>query len=375
MATKKNQHFVPKLLLKRWAAKGHQFVKAVVLEGGKIITRAPIKSQCSRDYMYGKHLGIEDALGQIEGDAVSALDFFDASHLPPTATQRERISMLLFLLIQRSRTESAFDEEQEFSEGMMKMVFRHDLPPEAKLWSKLTQDPDFNSKFIFSTSVSALPFLCDLGMRILEPAKGFEFVLGDHPTILMNQAFHKKLGGLSGLGWAMSGIQALLPISPFAVLMIFDKRMYCFGRKNTGFRIRLDVNDTVLINSLQILNAKSVFYVSPSTSDSQIGHLLTFAPKRLSLKSKVRFTEYISKDGNSIIGGSRRDLNIDITWTFCRVPKKARVLASPERWGPRDPTFCSRHREFFSRRDIEPASFRKALEQMIEYQCRGWRAF
>lgn len=346
-----------------------------MLEGGKTVPRAPIKSQCSRDYMYGKDLGIEDALGQIEGDAASALDFFDTSTLPPTATQRERISMLLFLLIQRSRTQSAFDEEQEFSDGMMKMTFRDDLPPEAKLWSKLAQDPDFKAKHIFSTSIPALPFLCDLGMRILEPAQGFEFVLGDHPTILINQAFHKKLGTLSSLGWAMSGIQALLPISPVTVLLLFDKRMYCFGRKNTGFRMRLDANDTVLVNSLQILNAKSVFYVSPSMSDSQICGLLSFAPQRLSLKSKVRFTEYISEDGNSIIGGSRRDLDMNITWAFCRVPKKARSLASLDRWGPRDPSFCSRHSEFFSQQNIEPAIFRRALEQMVEYQCRCWKAF
>ena len=62
MALNKNQHFVPKLLLKNFSSdssKSKNRINTYILKSKKFIENVSIKSQCSKNFFYGENLIIE----------------------------------------------------------------------------------------------------------------------------------------------------------------------------------------------------------------------------------------------------------------------------------------------------------------------------
>ena len=59
MANLKNQHFVPRCLLKPFTQDGEgKAINVYNIRHDKLIQNAPVKGQCARDYLYGE--GWED---------------------------------------------------------------------------------------------------------------------------------------------------------------------------------------------------------------------------------------------------------------------------------------------------------------------------
>ena len=55
MAELKNQHFVPRCLLKPFSFKGEgRWIELYNIRHDKLIERAAVKGQCARNYLYGK---------------------------------------------------------------------------------------------------------------------------------------------------------------------------------------------------------------------------------------------------------------------------------------------------------------------------------
>ncbi|RRO11331.1 DUF4238 domain-containing protein [Pectobacterium aquaticum] len=65
MAEKVKQHFVPRMLLKRYSWDGIHVNMCNIRESSKI-NSIPYKPQCQKRYFYGKDKRIENALGNIE---------------------------------------------------------------------------------------------------------------------------------------------------------------------------------------------------------------------------------------------------------------------------------------------------------------------
>ena len=61
----KNQHYVPRFLLKRFS-KDQKTINLFHFESNEIIRNAQIKHQASLDYIYGKDQMLESALQDLE---------------------------------------------------------------------------------------------------------------------------------------------------------------------------------------------------------------------------------------------------------------------------------------------------------------------
>src|SRR5215471_12348105 len=68
MTKLKNQHFVPRCLLKPFTYQNEgRAINLYNIRGDRLIERASVKGQCARDYLYGKDGKIETSLSRIEG--------------------------------------------------------------------------------------------------------------------------------------------------------------------------------------------------------------------------------------------------------------------------------------------------------------------
>lgn len=68
MATNKNQHFVPRCYLKVFTGKGENLaINLLNLDRQRCIVAAPVKNQCSGDYLYGQDEALENAIRAAEG--------------------------------------------------------------------------------------------------------------------------------------------------------------------------------------------------------------------------------------------------------------------------------------------------------------------
>ena len=67
MATNKNQHFVPRCYLRQFTSNGaNRAINLYNIDRDKFVEHAPVKSQCSGDYFYGKNSQLEKAIQSVE---------------------------------------------------------------------------------------------------------------------------------------------------------------------------------------------------------------------------------------------------------------------------------------------------------------------
>jgi Protein of unknown function (DUF4238) len=122
MANWKNQHFVPRCALKPFSLGTEgRAINTYVVEAARPVENVPLRTQCSRDYFYGKDLQVEKALGDLEGHYARILsDLIDRKTLGATDEDWLR----LFSVIQSRRTERAITEIASVQEDFMKAAFK-----------------------------------------------------------------------------------------------------------------------------------------------------------------------------------------------------------------------------------------------------------
>lgn len=119
MTDKKNNHFVPRCHLKPFSL--NEEGKAINLYTSVkqlLVPKAPVKSQCARDYFYGTDGLLETELEQIEGDYAAAVR-------PGEETDDDLSLLRFFSYLQLRRTEIAMTRLKEAEEVMLNDVPEH----------------------------------------------------------------------------------------------------------------------------------------------------------------------------------------------------------------------------------------------------------
>jgi Protein of unknown function (DUF4238) len=122
MPENKNQHFVPRCALKPFSRDGAGLaINLFNISRARAIQNAPVKSQCARDYLYGKgEKSAEDLLARLEEQYASiVLRLSDGLDI---GAEDEKL-LRLFLAIQQRRTESAINQMRELTNSMADKVY------------------------------------------------------------------------------------------------------------------------------------------------------------------------------------------------------------------------------------------------------------
>ena len=116
---KKNNHFVPQGILRRYSADGSTVSLYHFASRRKIIGIASIRDQCSRDYFYGRDPALEDSFSVTEGKFLAFLQTIEGRGYGVLSLE-EKIAILLFMHYQRLRTAAAADKINNENEALLK---------------------------------------------------------------------------------------------------------------------------------------------------------------------------------------------------------------------------------------------------------------
>ncbi len=233
MADNKDQHYVPKMLMKRFASPEHLF--SFVLRNEKIdlriINSVPYDSQCQYDYYYGRDNAWEHELSTIETKTSPILDKIetDDKYYP----SEEEIAVLRqFLMAQHSRIPRIFAWEKATIRRSYIEAFRlykrnqgmggGDITPKELKWIDDNKDKEFENsakKIMRELSFDMTKYISDLECIIVHFDCMSNLVLSDDPVTIVNPFIHSA-------GFASIGIIILMPINPKILLVFRDPVLY-----------------------------------------------------------------------------------------------------------------------------------------------------
>jgi hypothetical protein len=250
MADHKNQHFVPRCVLKPFTLDGEdKAINLYTIRADRLVQNAPVKHQCARDYLYGEGGVIEAGLAQLEGQYGRALDRVRAG----TDTEDDRNTLRFFAYLQLRRTEMAILNMKASEEELFAQIFGEDQPERPPQKYYMLQ----SLKMCFDTREK----IEDLKVCIVENRTDVEFVICDDPAIYTNRYATEKVKR-EMFGVISSGLIMGMPIAPKLAVLCYDGLVYEPVNLESGRIILNTVEDVGALNELQYLRASGSIYFS-----------------------------------------------------------------------------------------------------------------
>ncbi|WP_417459859.1 DUF4238 domain-containing protein [Kordiimonas sp.] len=258
MAANKNQHFVPKIHFKPFSKDGENAcVNLLVLSNKKLVSNAPIKNQCSKNYFYGKDLELEKAFQELEGYYGQIIAKVQTN--PYDVLDDDLQFLRFFAYLQSVRTEAAVRRNSAFFTEMMSKAYAEnpEFLPEYE-----TTDED-----IVRLCLSGVDAFCehsaDLRTCLILNRSKTEFITSDDPAIITNR-FHAQKEFLKHLGVGISAAGAMLfmPLSPKICFVAYDQNVYSADHRKAHIITTSKPSDICAINELQMLKANKSIYFS-----------------------------------------------------------------------------------------------------------------
>lgn len=320
MSKGNNHHYVPRLLLRGFSPDGRS-ISLLNKNSGRIISRASISGQCSKNAFYANELDdaltkMEDAVGPIIADARN-------NYALPHKSSIEYINLMAFVVAQHARTQQARNDFQSVSKGMAEIVGVNIFTE-----THIREDEEI----IIRNNLLAAPAAFDLGVALLVNKTGTPFIISDDPAIFHNTLYQKEtFRGNSGL--SCTGFQAFLPLSSDILLYVYDTAAYQVSSTGSSKIAHItnesDVNE---LNRLQLLNALENIYFN---ADRYSGK---FASMPEANKDRHKIIEAIrdgSKERDSIIHTYQPPLCSDFSLQRVKIiPSVAKKFAKfkVDRW-------------------------------------------
>ena len=217
MPSNKRHHYVPRFYLKNFSGDGRS-INLFNLDRNRIVRNASFKTQCYKDYYYGRNQVLEKLLADIEGESAQILAYIiENRQLPSTNEQRKKLS--IYLMAQHGRipnTTAVVSEMRDRFASAIRDIAKETGEAEVEDFSNL--DAVLTS---VALSIKAYTCLADLQGRLLLSAPGQEFITSDTPVASCNSFFsYRPFGDAASFGWR--GYRLVFPISPTLALFLFD---------------------------------------------------------------------------------------------------------------------------------------------------------
>lgn len=292
MAQKKNQHYVPQFLLKKFSADNSSISKYLIQEN-RIIPTCSIKNECSKDNFY-TDVKIEEKLGDIEASNAITIKNIEEGGLR-TIPQVDREHLYAFILLQDMRTKQAADDTGQMFEDLKSFLLQKGVTKDIE---EALNNVDTGEKH--STMINLLTFadtaenIYDLKCKLLVNKTKTAFVTSDHPVVKYDQLYERIKAPYYSL--ASVGIEYILPISPDAAIILYDGNAYKIGhRKELSIEIT-NKDDIDKINLLTAMYADTcIYFKSEGISLDYLSDLISKANEHKA-RSKFELQEAFSDD-------------------------------------------------------------------------------
>lgn len=290
MATNKNQHFVPRCYLRPFSQDGVKVAISLInLQRKRLITNAPLKNQCSKDYFYGTDDQLEKAIQMIETGYASALQsLIESSHC---LTEKQQIVFRIFWLFQHLRTEAAAKQSVLLADSIRD--FGEWAPDESSL---TITDAVQNACYTFTNNMHLID---DLKFCLFKNKTDVPFITSDNPAVITNKwHLEKKATVNHSFGMGSAGMLAILPLTPRLLLLGYDGDVYNIA-KNQGVSDIKNVRDAIAFNRHQFLQCDANVYVhDASYGDTLINHYRDIEHARPPKRHVIHYAQMDSRNGD-----------------------------------------------------------------------------
>ncbi|NID05892.1 DUF4238 domain-containing protein [Luteibacter jiangsuensis] len=269
MTEPKEHHFVPQFYLKKFGE--GKSIRLFNFERRRHIPGAPIKSQCARHKLHAFSPGLEQKLSVLEGAAANAIRSILDEGAAPVARSETWQDALGFLVLQKMRTARSMQSVDTLADFMLAHAPEPGAAVEGPDREQLKAAMGHPLALLFQFLGEVLGHATDLGMHLLVNGTTEGFITCDDPVVFHNQ-YCEGIDHHGVLGWLNTGLQAFLPLSPNAVLVLYDQTVYKVAgtRQGSTASTLTDVRHVRQINELQFLNAvENVYYKGEPTEAFQ----------------------------------------------------------------------------------------------------------
>ncbi len=303
MANNKNQHFVPRCYLRPFTQGGEGLaINLFNLERMKLISNAPVKNQCSRDYFYGTDELLENAIQHVEtGYSKSLRDLLNDNR---SLSEDNKIVLRIFWLFQHLRTEAAAKSAVQMAEQTRSIAGLS--PEEFSLGIKEAV------QIACRTFAGVMHHIDDLKFCIFKNKSEFPFITSDNPAVHTNRWHleNKRTRGLS-FGIRSAGMLAILPLTPRLLLLGYDGDVYSVPNERGVIEIR-NARDVIAFNRHQFLHCVANVYVNDASYEEDLlKHYLEIESIRPKSRHIIHYAEIDSTYGSHsryvVISPDKRD--------------------------------------------------------------------
>lgn len=318
MATRQH-HYVPRFYLRRFKSQCRR-INIHNIRGNMTKQDGSIKHECAKPNYY-RTAAIEDALAELEGRtsfAISAL--CEGGRDCGMGTVRQ------FIAVQHLRTPS-FAERTVMMHRKMQGLFGGNVT-DGDSMEIIRFDavepkdlPVYNLLMIDALAEA----LGDLKSIVVETTSDV-LITSDNPVFKYNQYLEEiRNHGTTGLG--QTGIQVFLPLSPKHILVLYDKDVYDYVRKQPPTETDVDV-----LNGLQVISANNNLYFNDWRQSTAIEDLVS-RYTHLRQHDPTVLDEFSSDENpqHFLTVSYDQTPNIGLDLSFLRIKRRASRLSLPKR--------------------------------------------
>ena len=239
MPEQKRQHFLAQQQMRRWSKTGKS-VSALDKKAGKVIARVSIRNTGQQDHYYEKEpIGVEAALGALEGQMKEATDRIHEKGKLPTLEHDDRFTLMAYASTQLVRKEQVARPAREMMSKVVQntlktMEKKRALPPRPEglkgVELKAVVEEQWSRQMAVGAGMEAWPVLADLEVMLLKSNR--RRVLLPDEGALQDNRISAATGSPSGPG--SMGTCVMLPVGPEYCVVWFDWVVF---RRTTGGKI------------------------------------------------------------------------------------------------------------------------------------------
>lgn len=252
----KNQHYIPRFLLKNFSEdENKKYLTVYLLNEKRIISKASIKNQASKDYIYGKDQTIENILQNIENETAIT---FSKILRNENISDVEKEVLKLFVCLQMNRT--PFNEKN--NNEMVDLVFKNmysNHPIIGKHIKKIKLELCNPCQLSILNSIKTSRLLSDLAINTLDNNSEIPFILGQQPAYIINPYLFEKNIDFFSQGIAIKGICIFLPISFKRMIIMYDR--WCYSLIKKDGKIEISNDDITKLNKFQFYYTSDCIFI------------------------------------------------------------------------------------------------------------------
>lgn len=272
----RNQHFVSQHYLRQFRIGETDTIWITKANPLKVIGSGGIKGQCQDVYFYGRgDSKLDQMLKDIEGHVAPVLINIASER---TWNEEALASIRMLAVELYLRTRKAAEAGKVFPRFVVDQVIsgaiaKGELPEPKSGWKAEMMDFGGVPDTLLAQTFSLFLETGTLGFKLLEaPAEKF-FITSDNPVVALNQYAADAKTIRKFVGFAQSGFQLLVPLSPQVVGFFYDPKVYKVGKARERM-VTLSAADTDLINSLQVQTAEYCVYSHDRSTAAEVQRLV-----------------------------------------------------------------------------------------------------